>query len=80
MNKQQTIILFWFCGVSGVLFIMTSIFIAMIPREEHSVVLYEPNNIIFFMELIIILLLFIVTFWILIKYISNKGYLDISKK
>ncbi len=80
MNKQQTVILLWFCGVTGILFIMASIFIAMIPREKHEVVLYEPSNVIFWVEVLIIIILFIITFWLLFKYITKSGYLDLIRK
>ncbi len=84
-NTRQLLLLIWFCGVIGFLMVISTLFIAIITIKDHTqiverMLLNEPNNIIFWIELVIMLFVIYVTLWILYNYITGKAALDLVKR
>ena len=81
MKKEKLVLLLWFAGITSFFLVLSSIFISLIPSVNHRiVVLYEPNELIFWVEIILMVYVISITLWIAYNYISGRGLLTITRK
>ena len=81
MHHGKLLILLWFAGVTGFFLVLANIFLAMIPLKDHQqIIVYEPNSLIFWIEIGLIVFILITTIWILYNYISGKAVLVLEKR